>query len=40
MLEAEAAGRVQAVRKRIADKVISQAQQAIARLRTALAAHA
>ena len=40
MLEAEAAGRVQAVRKRIADKVISQAQQAIARLRSAMAAHA
>lgn len=40
MLEAEAAGRVQAVRKRIADKVIFQAQQAISRLRTAMAAHA
>jgi hypothetical protein len=40
MLEAEAAGRVQAVRKRIADKVIGQAQHAIAQLRSALAAHA
>lgn len=40
MLEAEAAGRVQAVRKRIADKVIAQANQAIGQLRAALAAHA
>jgi hypothetical protein len=40
MLEAEAAGRVQAVRKRIADKVIAQAQHAIAQLRTAIASHA
>ena len=40
MLEAEAAGRVQAVRKRIADKVIAQAQHAIAQLRAAMAAHA
>ena len=40
MLEAEAAGRVQAVRKRIADKVIGQAQHAISQLRTAIASHA
>ena len=40
MLEAEAAGRVQAMRKRIADKVIGQAQQAIAQLRSAMAVHA
>jgi hypothetical protein len=40
MLEAEAAGRVQAVRKRIADKVISQAQHAISQLRAAMGAHA
>lgn len=40
MLEAEAAGRVQAVRKRIADKVIAQAQHAIAQLRAAMTAHA
>lgn len=40
MLEAEAAGRVQAVRKRIADKVIAQASRAIAELRSALGAHA
>jgi len=40
MLEAEAAGRVQAVRKRIADKVISQAQQAINRLHAAMAIQA
>jgi len=40
MLEAEAAGRVQAVRKRIADKVISQAQGAISQLRAAMTAHA
>ena len=40
MLEAEAAGRVQAVRKRIADKVIAQARHAIAQLRTAMASHA
>jgi hypothetical protein len=40
MLEAEAAGRVQAMRKRIADKVIAQAQHAIAQLRAAMAAHA
>jgi hypothetical protein len=40
MLEAEAAGRVQAVRRRIADKVISQAQGAISQLRAAMTAHA
>ncbi|MGW8391942.1 hypothetical protein [Pseudoduganella sp. HUAS MS19] len=40
MLEAEAAGRVQAVRKRIADKVISQAHGAISQLRAAMSAHA
>lgn len=40
MLEAEAAGRVQAMRKRIADKVIAQAQRAIAQLRAAMTAHA
>lgn len=38
MLEAEAAGRIQAVRKRIADKVISQAHGAIAQLQAALGA--
>ena len=37
MLEAEAAGRVFAMRQRIADKVIAQAQHAIAQLRAAMA---
>jgi hypothetical protein len=37
MLEAEAAGRIQSMRKRIADKVIHQAQAAIAQLQGALA---
>jgi hypothetical protein len=38
MLEAEAAGRIQAMRKRIADKVIGQAHAAIAQLQAALGA--
>nr|WP_229419517.1 hypothetical protein [Pseudoduganella dura] len=38
ILEAEAASRIQAVRKRIADKVISQAHRAIAQLQAALGA--
>ncbi len=37
ILEAEAAGRIQGVRKRIADKVIAQSQAAIAQLQAALA---
>ncbi|TWI46833.1 hypothetical protein IP92_03196 [Pseudoduganella flava] len=37
MLEAEAAGRIQSMRKRIADKVINQAQGAIGQLQGALA---
>ncbi|TWI69664.1 hypothetical protein IP91_00737 [Pseudoduganella lurida] len=36
MLEAEAAGRIQGMRKRIADKVIAQSQGAIAQLQAAL----
>ncbi|GGC13711.1 hypothetical protein [Pseudoduganella buxea] len=36
ILEAEAAGRIQGVRKRIADKVIAQSQAAIAQLEAAL----
>jgi hypothetical protein len=39
-LEAEAAARIQAVRKRIADKVIAQAQGAIGQLQAALSAAA
>jgi hypothetical protein len=40
MLEAEAAGRIQAIRKRVADKVIAQAQGAIGHLQAALSAAA
>jgi len=40
LLEAEAAGRVQNMRKRIADKVIAQARTHIAQLQTAMAAAA
>ena len=40
MLEAEAAARIQGVRKRIADKVIAQAQAAIGHLQVALTAAA
>ena len=40
MLEAEAAGRIQAIRKRIADKVIAQSQAAISQLQAALGAQA
>jgi hypothetical protein len=40
MLEAEAAGRIQAVRKRIADRVIAQSQAAISQLQAALGGQA